>query len=230
MYQKLLKLNKLYYKKWAYKISCRVKGAYYVKNYGVDTCIYHCKIDGDIKKPYNSRNKFNGDLLRFCLAIKPLFSAYEKQISTRVESNKLSIYCNDDKIFDEFETILSEWIFEKTDRYQQEKDFLFNNDKKVLCDRLPYSKFKFKVALRSTIDTNLKKSLLKWLEQNNKKASASRATISFLNDTYRYIQQPFLYVDESTTVTMLFLLLGDSIKHVNEYIPRHNINTLLCQH
>lgn len=224
--------NKLYFNKWPYKIECRLVGAHRVKHLGPDQIKAWANSDADDylwESPFRRGPRLDKiNLHNFANAVEPFLNMKET-VQVRVENSHFNLFCSDPMLKDQIYNALKKWVIEvHGPATQEELDFLIGNHRKVICNELPYGKFKYKVVIKSWIDNpEVKRKLLNYLVAlGEDKVKCSPETIRFLMDQTRYKQDPFFYLVEDKSLTFIRLLTND-IKHVYEYVERDSINTVL---
>lgn len=216
------KVNKLFYNKWPYKVECLVVGASRIVRQGNQEVIDWC--DGKLKKMdywNNSRGIDKTKLRAFTIAVAQ-FLDRKDEIQIRTEGAHFSLFCKDTVIFDNIVDCLKPWlwaIYEPTSK--EELEFLISNDnKRVLCDNIPYDKYTYKVILKQA-PSNVRQQFSGWSKNYSEdKIKISPYTAKWLEGQYSYKQDPFFYVSDPHMLTMTRLFLGDNVRRVFEYVPR----------
>lgn len=204
---KRLKTNRVFYKKWTYKIHCnRVKLAgSYLSDQG-----------------YLLRNQSS---LKFNIALDKF---RHEDMQLRHEGNYTSIFCNDPLLVEKLILTLSDFVLQVYEPASKaELDFFKNNSaNKIICDRYPYDLYRYRINLIYQIDVDTKQKFLNWAEkQGLEKIRISNATSRWLSDTIYWTQTPFMYVSNSQVLSMVCLYLGNNIKKVEEFVLRSSINS-----
>lgn len=225
--------NKLFFNKWPFKISCFLLGANrvkYAKPWRVRLWILEDRELYDSPIGWNSKyrpkiDKF--ELHKFTNAVEPFLERDDIQI--RTEGGHFNLFCKDIQVKEEIISATYPWI---TGIYGpetlEELEFLLEGNYKIVCTKLPYEKFKYKVVLKDYIEnTSVKQQLLNYLDNlGEDKVRCSPSTKEWLNGFSVYKQDPFFYITEEKSLTFIRLLTND-IKKVYEYVERDNINTSL---
>lgn len=211
-----LKTSKLFYGKWPYKVSCRINYARSVIS--TKTSYYYGY--GKQVSPEEVR-----EVEKFRLAI---ISFLKKDIKYRAEYNHFNIFCDDKKLLEQIYKKLAPWIEHiYGPQNDEELEYLINNGrKKRVCDKLPFSKFEYRVYFKTNTPLILKESFKNWIVKYNGKIQCSESTLRWLTDDHKYFQGPFCYVEDSATLTMLGLFLANHIKITEQFVLRKGINTL----
>lgn len=231
------KINKLFYNKWPFKIECFIKGGSRVKYAGPEKIRMWANLDNFPWYTESSRfghnyqhreqvDKF--DLLKFANQVEP-FMQMPDDIKIRAEGAHFNLFCKDPEIKDKICGALHPWIREVFGPdTQEELEFLLDNNRKVICNHLPYNKFKFKVVLKDYVeDVNKKNALYNFLlKQDPDSIKISNDTVRWFNHASVYKQDPFFYIVDDKQLVFIRLVFND-IKTVYEYVERDSINTTL---
>ena len=232
MQTKKQKISKLFYNKWPFKIECFIKGGNNVKYAGAARVRLWANLDeesrgiGIYDRSVNEIDKF--DLLRFTNSVEP-FMEMKDSVQIRVEGAHFNLFCKDIDIKDSICHDLNPWIREVYGpETQEELDFLLDQNHKVVCEKLPYGKFKIKVLLKDWIKKpEVKQHINNYLKKLDPESiKISPDTIRWLEGKLNYKQDPFFYLVDDKDLTFLRLITTD-IKRVYEYVERDSINTSL---
>ncbi len=215
------KTNKLFYNKWPYKIECHIAGANKITVYGIDRVLDWC--DGHLNIG-EARHIDKKEIQKFINLSKP-FMEDQENIKIRTEGAHFNLFVKDPVLLDKIVKILRPWVwnvFEPSN--EAELQFLLDNEnKKVLCDLLPYDKYTYKVVMRSS-KVNIKEQFLNWSKNYSEdQIKISGQTERWLQGQYSYKQDPFFYVKDAPMLTMTRLFLGDNVRRVYEYVPRSSL-------
>ena len=229
-----LKTKKLFYGKWPYKVETYIKGASRVYYSGTDITLEWCL--GKRKVDYwENEYGFWGhrhnikidkvDLAKYTVAVKP-FIDLKKELKIRCEGGALNFFTDNKDLVDQMRQALSPWIQSITaPASDEELAFLMDNGrKKILCDMLPYDQFKFKVFIKTSLESTQRQRFYEWIDRNNSKLSWPDSTDRWLTGERHWAQDPFVYVEDDKTASMLLLYLGNHTKRVEEFILRDSIN------
>jgi hypothetical protein len=108
-----------------------------------------------------------------------------------------------------------------------------NSAKKVIRNSLPHQKYRYKVYFKSDCNTNTKTQFESWCHNYVEKIKIPKSTKVWFTQGWQ--QCPYIHVEDSPTLTMIGLFMGNNVKKVEEFILRSSINTCLdqeqvCQH
>lgn len=229
---KVHKTNKLFYKKYPYKIELSCKGAEFVKRFGHADTVDMC--EGKITS-YTFRNFTNlqkQKLIEFSTVVTPVLAAGHK---VRVEMNSMSFYLLDgatcDLLIKELESYIRSITIPDSN---EDLEKLYSKNHIVICNRLPHNNYEYKLMLKEFLSEKAKESLVNWIINAGDDVSVPGKTNNWLRGGRTWVYDPFIYVKSSKHLTMLSLILGDSIKRIYEYVLRDTqINSVtedsLCQ-
>jgi len=201
--------TKLFYNKWCYKI---------------------CVSDEIIKKlsrslRYGQVIIKNGETKSLNVLLSKYF--FRDDVQFRFEGSWCQIYLNDTDLFNEIVNELNPWI---TEVYEpataEEKHFLFDNKRKILCTKLPRGKYNFKITLKNNIAWPVEEKIKfrEWLLSSYKeKIHISESSDRWLENRYKYVQEPFFYVKDQGTYSMISLYISEKIKKVEQYILKDKV-------
>lgn len=163
-------------------------------------------------------------LVRFMDHVEPFL---EKDIQIRAEGSHFNIFCRDTLLRDRMIKALNEWI---TDVYGPESDeelafMMSNSSKKVVCNKLPYEQYRYKVYLKSSMPMDSRNQFLSWVLKYPDTTRVSDTSQYWLNSRKFWMQSPFMYVEDDKTLAMIGLFLGHNIKKVEEFILRSSISS-----
>lgn len=219
---KKLKVNKLFYNKWPYKVECLVTASSRIIRYGTQTTLDFC--NGKITSLGYNKTIVDKDKLRaFTNAVIPYLNRKE-EIQIRAEGSKFCLFCKDPAVYDSIVKDLGIWIWtvSEPDSASQLEFLLDSENKRVLCDSIPYEKYIYKVIMRNIAPT-VKEQFHGWAKKYGEDIKISPTTEEWMIGKYQYKQDPFFYVKDSKMLTMAHLFLGNNIRKVYEYVPRDSI-------
>lgn len=199
-----LTTNKLFYNKYRYKIDCNVKGIGHIRARS-DESMY--------KEIYNFH------------AISKTITNHN-DVKTRSENNIHSFFFNDKELIPQIEKKVGKWIVGITSPANEEELSVLESDgpKKVMCNELPKGGFKYKMHLRPSMSKENRNKFAYWAEKNYS-IKYSGKTRTWLEGRTVYYPEPFIYIKDSPTLSMVLLFIGSDHRKLEEYIPRSSINT-----
>ena len=228
------KTNKLFYNKWPIKVECNLQGAYKIKRLGVDRTIKWCHSElSDKSSWYNDRYIDKVELSIFATKFKNLSPNINKEnVQIRTEGNHFTFFLKDKTILEKIIDELNEWITCVTEpETTEENEFLIaNGHKTVLCKHYPYGIYHYKVYIKESTPLTTREQFLTWLTKYESKINVTGvATTKWFSGQNRWGNDPFIYVEDNKTLTMVLLFLGNYIRKTQEYILRDDIN-IECPH
>ena len=221
------KSNRLYYKKWAYRVECVIRAGWRIRPFIKKNSPKITR--SDIAEYYGwfgntmTVSELN-ILVDFFDIVNPILQDKTKT-QFRIEGNTFNIFCNDPDLVKELEKKLKKWvtcIHEPANEI--EKDFLINNKHtKILCNHYPKHKYAYKVVIKEKMKPEQRDQFNSWAEKYGEKILISKTTKEWLTLQSFWKQDPFFYVDNSATLTMVTLFLGANVRTIYEYIPRETL-------
>jgi hypothetical protein len=170
------------------------------------------------------RNDF--DPTKLLSFINDIEGYLDKDIQIRTEGSIFSIYCSDEALFNKMIKKLDFWITEvHVPANDQEQSFIEENGhKKILCNHLPFQKYQYRVHLKEKISVDIRDKLWNWMAKYDGKFRTPIRVANWLMSRKQWVTSPSIYVQDSPTLSMLLLFLGDRISKVEEFVPRDMIN------
>ena len=120
---------------------------------------------------------------------------------------------------------MQEWVVAVTEpgSLEELEYILSNGSKVVLVDAYRKGKFRYKLILKINMKKDKRLQFMGWLSNYSGKIEVARSTISWLIGTHHYLAEPFIYVDDKKTLTMIGLYISGYIKKVEEYVIRDTL-------
>jgi hypothetical protein len=205
---KKLKTSRPFYKKWVYKI--------------------HCYMANGVKREW-ANPQWRAAATQKITEFKELLSTFtSRDLQMRKEGDFCSIFCNDPHLANELIDVLKEFIVTIHEPgSEKERQFLLDyNCRKIACDKIPWGKYQHKIFFKYKMKLENKLNFLSWTERYNTDTLwVSGSTKKWLEGKVYWIQNPFMYVNNSSTLSMVCLYLGDNLKLIEEFVPRSSINS-----
>jgi len=217
--------NKLFFGKFPYKVELKIKGAPVIKYRGVPWVKQYCTVDNFFVPQYRGGYWNDIDkvvLHKFVTTLEPYLA---KGIKTRAENSTFSLYPADANTCEELEKVFNWCLIDVwAPESSVESEFLAGNRNKTIVEKLPYSKYAYRVEFKNQIPDNLKAQCFNWMSNyhDNQLKISRNSRLFFLNKKKMY-SRPFIYIEDVKMLTMLSLILGDKIVKVTEYIPKHTL-------
>ena len=220
-----LKSSKLFYNKWPYKVECIQQGASRIVHSGPAICKEWCSTGKGLSfSHYSNKITDKAQYLRFIEAVEPFLNRKE-EIQIRVEGSHFNLFCKDPVILEEIDNNVFEWVRDiRGPTSQEELEFLLSNGhKKILCDALPYDKYKYRVFFKSRFPAPNRSAFVTWSDKYGDKLLVSDTSRRWLNGERHYAQDPFMYVENDKMLSMAGIYLSGYVKKVEEFIPRSTV-------
>lgn len=230
---KIRKTNKLFYKKYPYKVECRLKGAEFVKRFSVDELQSMC--NSKLKSPLSYRELTDGQkdkLIEFALGISKFL---EMDYQVRAEYNTLNFYLETQDEYNQICTDLKEWIASVTEpESADDLEKLFSKNHRVICNKLPHDMYEYKIILKNDMSVEQREKFWNWTKNYGDAYRIYGNTERWMRDQRGWCFDPFMYVKNGQYLTMLHLYLGNMVRRTHEFVLRDTaINTVsedeLCQ-
>ena len=223
--------SKLFYNKWPYKIECYIIGASRLRWQGVETTKEFC-LGKSTPRLWNwqSNDKLNKEdkdaLLTFTTGLEP-FLTLKDQLQTRVEGRRYNIFCKDRILLENIYNAVAPWVQQVSGpTTEEELDYLLDNGhKKILRDILPKDGHKYKVYLRESWSLEGRAAFAEWADKFPNTINISKSSKKWLDGGQRWLYNPFMYVKDEKTLTMVGLFASGNVKRVEEFILRENLMT-----
>lgn len=224
-----LKSSKLFYNKWPYKIECSINGASRI-SYSpgpADTKKFYLAQPG---KYWMDKTKLSleekKDLLEFVTCIEP-FLQLDGELQTRADRRSFTIYCKDRVLLDNIYTAIEKWIVGVHGPTTEEelKFMLSNGHKKILRDVLPKDGYQYRIYLKTNWNTDKRTAFLNWADKFPETIIVANGSREWFTNTKKWVYNPFIYVKDEKTLTMVGLFASGHVKKVEEFILRENLVT-----
>lgn len=227
------KTKKLFYNKYPYKVSTQCKGACFVTRRGIEFVLDFC--ESNRPDPYsfrawhNTENYTDSDkkkLRKFSITAEPFIKAKGPSLLIRTEGNQLNFFTNDLTTYQNIQKSFEEWITEITEPGSTEDlDFLLSSDsKKILVDALPHDIYQYRIYVKNTMHHEKRLNFKSWFEKYPEGTIRStRCTNLWLTGKSPYFREPFLYVKNKPTLSMIGLYISGDIKKIEEFVLRDTL-------
>lgn len=216
-------INKLFYNKWAFKIECRIAGAFLIGNYArkyLDQALKDNReflIHGGVHVNLKEFNKF----------YEKVNNLPKDETKIRIEYNTVRIFCNNKDLVDTLSVDLKKWISSVSGpSTNKEFNYLNNNSKKVLCKSLPKNGFRYKAYLRSNVGIDERTSFITWIRKLNDVFEIPRSTEQWLEGRFIYHPNPYFYIKDEKTLAMVLLFMSKNIRKVEEFVIKDSISVV----
>lgn len=218
-----LKSSKLFYNKWPYKISCRIKGGNKISIWGLESTRRWCNLSPS-PHPYPYEKDIDRtDLLAFLESVVPFIK--NENVKIRVESSAFNLFCKEPSVLKEINNRLQKWVCQiEGPTTQEEYDFLLENGyKKILVDKLPKDTYRYRIYFKPSYSLENRFNFLTWTKNYGDKINISTCTRRWFEGCKPWMQDPFMYVIDTQMLSMIGLFASGSVKKIEEFIPRNTI-------
>jgi hypothetical protein len=126
---------------------------------------------------------------------------------------------------------LEQWIVDVQgpDNEEELAYMLANGGKKVVCNKLPHQQYRYKIHFKTSMPADARSKFLSWSENYTDRIFIAESTHKWLVGKKHWAQLPFMYVEDSKTLSMFSLFLGNNLRIIEEYVLRSSINTSIDQ-
>jgi len=216
---KVYQTNKLFFKKWPYKVETNAPKAHLIKEWGISRTIDICT---NTWQPLWVRKQLSEDQkLKLHKYIYDSTEFLNSAGQLRFEGDTCSFYTDDYELYKKMCTEMSPWVVSITEPASEEDlKILQEKSRYRLCDRLPYNKYKYKVYLRERMPQNVRSNFATWLEHYSEQVKMAKNTHFWLAGKRNWIQDPFLYVVDGPNLSMITMFLGEYVKKTQEFVLR----------
>ncbi len=219
LYQKK-KTRKKFYNKYPFKIALFTQMAK-----SIDYSI--CKIQKSSKIHTfgnQARRMAKQDVIQdLAVQLEPFFK--DANCRRRLEGYHLNIFTLTKEDFDKILQITERYVTEVHEPGSEEdlKFFEENSAKKILTDKLPYGSFKYKIYIRHTMDHERRLKLANFVKKSPDNVKVSKQSQDWMTLKQRWVWAPYMFLKDSSSLTMISLFLGTDIKKIEEYVLREEI-------
>jgi len=154
-------------------------------------------------------------------------SQYPDDISIRNEGNEFTIFTLHKEIWDDFiktfDKEIAQITWPKTD---QHKKYLLENPTNIICNTLPFGKYRYKINLKSRIRDNNIQGMREWIENYKGEVHAAESLLKSLEEGYVYLENRGIYTNDESMITLIQMFIGDNIRNVTQYITDDELDAL----
>lgn len=221
-----LSSSKLFYNVWPYKVECHIAGGNRIIRNDIKTVEEWCQGAKGLYITANESRSINKqELLKFCKAVGQYLG--RKDLRIRVEGRHFNLFCKDPVLLEDIDNNLFPWIAKITGpTTKEELDFLMSNGhKKRLCDALPKGKYAYKVFFKTKFPEERRKSFANWSLNYEDKIEINGQSKQWVIGEKKYIQDPFMYIEDEKTLSIVGMFLSGYVKKVEHFIPRDSVLT-----
>ena len=212
-----------FYNKWIYKVTVKSPGVSMFRMKTFEEIIDFCyssepeRTDTYWSRIYRSYWHHRVSLLNLTKFLMPVDnSIYTK----RIEKDCIDLYTNDSAFYNSICDNFSDLIVQKFEPVVDNLNLL-DNEKTVICKKLPHDKYKYKVFLRPhkmKNDVPNKQHYLKWLDTQSDRVLITEAVKRWFIETDWNWDRRYMYVEDKPTLLMLSLRNSEVLGQVYEYV------------
>lgn len=216
--------NKLFYKKYPYKIYCFLEGAFILRSIKFNS-------DNSYKVLFPESWRATGYVVKNFVK-KHGDIVFHPDVMRSISHRSFTLYIKDKEIYNLAVKQLSTYILEIAEpSNDNELELLESDCKKVLCNSLPKGKYQYKIFFKS-MPLKTRESFLRWASSfqdnevsvppNTKSFFSGKSNRGIYNEHYAYVR------DEG--IKMLALLASQGyIRRIEEFVLRSQINNEILQ-
>lgn len=220
---KIKRTPKLFYKKYAYKIELRVKGAHSIRYSGVDYTIDMCDQHLAGQTIFKFRDYDHDDLENLKKFAKTIKKYLKSDVKSRAEYNTFNFYLEEKTQFDKMVKHLKPWIRSVTQPTSDEDlAALLDNNKVVICNKLPLKRYKYRVFINRRMPVNRRENFYNWLENYNDTIRISAGSKRWMQG-HGWMYDPFMYVEDSKLLLMVKMSLGEYAGKTEEFVLSNTV-------
>ena len=165
-------------------------------------------------------------MLAFTTGMEP-FIELKDQLQIRVEGRRYNIFCKDSILLENIYNAVAPWVQRVSGPTTDEElnYMLDNGHRKILRDVLPKNMYQYRIYFKESWDIADRNKFLAWIMKNSDIVDVSKSSKEWLQGDKRWIYNPFVYVKDNKTMTIVGLYTSGSVKRVEEFILRENLMT-----
>lgn len=221
---KIRKTNKLFYKKYAYKVEARIKGAHLIRptaDHAIEIC--NQRLSNNAMFSYKFKYINDDEIRNLIKFIKSSKNFLDQGIKTRGEMSTFNFYIEDEKTFNKVVKKLSPWIRSVYKPESKEDLFqLLDNKKITLCDKLPLKKYRYRLFLNRRMPEHRRESFIKWTENYGDAIKFSGKSEKWMHGI-GWMYDPFMYVEDNKLLLMVKMSLGENVIKTEEFVLRNTV-------
>jgi hypothetical protein len=153
-----------------------------------------------------------------------------KDLQIRCEGSHFNIYCSDRALYEKICISLKNFI-SVVHEPENEQELIYmvdNKAKKVLCNHIPFNKFRYKVYIKTGTPLTAREKFHSWIKKYQTAKIPGHVEKWLLSGNV-WGTMPFVYVENTATLSMIGLFLGNYVLRIEEFITRSSINIPISQ-
>ena len=219
---KKLQTNKLFYGKYAYKISTQLSGGHLIRYIKIDKLKAWCEGTEEISWLRNIKQIDKTKLHDYACNIEPFLP---EKIQIRTERNTVNIFVSERNLYENIKNSLIDYVqFVSEPANDVELSAMLNDTTTVLCNQLPKGHYRYKVILKN-MPVDLRKKFLDWSGQYQNQLHLPPGTIKHLKVLYPWWGDHYFYVVNDQMLLLTRLFVQGYVRKVEEYKLKSSINT-----
>ena len=222
------KINRLFYGKWPYKIECFLPKSSMIIRLGPEKARLWATNHPEYAGWWNVTPGQKGQVLEFLDKVEPFLN---EELQIRTEGGHFNIFCKHAVLRDHIVQELEPWIVDVQGPASEEElaYMLAAGGKKIVCNKLPHQQYRYKLHFKTSMTADSRSKFLSWSKNYKERIFIAESTHKWLEGKKHWAQLPFMYVEDSKTLSMFSLFLGDNLRIIEEYVLRSSINSSLDQ-
>jgi hypothetical protein len=168
------------------------------------------------------------NVLEFLDKVEPFL---KEELQIRTEGGHFNIFCKHVVLRDHILQELNQWVIDVQGPASEEElaYMLAAGGKKVVCNKLPHQQYRYKLHFKTNMPADSRSKFLSWSNNYKDRIFIAESTHKWLDGKKHWAQLPFMYIEDSKTLSMFSLFLGDNLRIIEEYVLRSSINSSLDQ-
>jgi hypothetical protein len=220
----LKKTNKLFFKKWTFKVAVIYAYASCIRRYNDKT------IASIASGNWRGWQNFGINEATNVMAMKETLAnwAESHQFHTRSEGHKLSFFTNDEAFVAILKDAFKDKVVELVAPENQESlELLKNNVNVVICEKLPKKNLRYKIYLdgKYNVSSELSQNFYRWCEKYNDKIAIPyglKYSLKAQRDFRPYGN--YFYTSDDKLLSMALMFLGKHVQYTEKFVLKSEIN------
>jgi hypothetical protein len=215
--------NKLFYKKWLYKITAYFDSINYVKRCSYDTLI-------KIRNNVDAYPRFSLKDINEMIKLKTKLESWDLgfQFQSRAEGNSISFFTNDTKFINEVKSHFKKSITEIVEPESVDTaKLLTDNVNIVICEKLPKNNQRYKVYLNSKfpINADLAMNFYNWSVKYSNKINIPYGLKQNLSSNRNFVPYGYyFYTSDDKILSMALMFLGKHVQTTEKFLLKSELN------
>ena len=139
-------------------------------------------------------------------------------LNIRNEGDKFAIFTSHKEVWDDFTKTFNQYVCELVwPKNDEHKQYLLNNPSNVICNDLPFGKYRYKVNLKNRIESSIQ-GFDEWVKNYGGEIHVGESLQRSINQGRVYLENCGFYINDSSLITLIQMYLGNNVRDVTEYI------------